>query len=145
MPSEAATIAEALKTDIAGASLPLTVAVFREYLSPIERSALTGASPRISVFPYQLEVGSISRAGTERLYTIGVAVRAAAVASATSTIDGLVELVETLANRYRKQAISGCAPQLVEVGLGGDLYNVDRLGQAMTFHSVLAITYEKRS
>lgn len=143
MASVAATIADALKTDIDAQSWPLTLTTYREYMTSINRATL-GSEVRVSIFPYTHQIERIARSTTTKTHGVGVVIRAAADPDDPASLDDLVETIEALASRYALEPIGGGTPNIVQMLVADQLYDVDQLADSRLFVGGITINYQTR-
>lgn len=143
MASAAATIADSLKTDIDAQSWPVTLATYREYMTSINRATL-GSDIRVSIFPYTHQVERIARSTTTKTHGVGVVIRAAVDPDDKDALDDLIETIESLSERYAIEPIGGGSPNLVQMLLADQLYDVDQLADSRLFVGGITINYQTR-
>jgi len=143
MASAAATIADSLKTDIDAQSWPVTLSTYREYMTSINRATL-GSEIRVSIFPYTHQVERIARSTTTKTHGVGVVIRAAVDPDDKDALDDLIEAIESLSERYAIEPIGGGSPNLVQMLLADQLYDVDQLADSRLFVGGITINYQTR-
>jgi hypothetical protein len=143
MASAAATIADSLKTDIDAQSWPVTLSTYREYMTSINRATL-GSEIRVSIFPYTHQVERIARSTTTKTHGVGVVIRAAVDPDDKDALDDLIETIESLSERYAIEPIGGGSPNLVQMLLADQLYDVDQLADSRLFVGGITINYQTR-
>lgn len=145
MAGEAAAIADLLKADIDGQSWPVTLASFREYMTPVQRSTL-GITKRLSIFPYthQIERG-VGRGSATRTHGVAVVLRASVEPEDITSVDPLVETLEDIADRYTITPLGDGVPQTSQMILGDQLYDIDQLADSRLFVGGIIINYQTRT
>lgn len=143
MSSEIVDITQAVTDDINEASWDLSFTAERKYLAPLSRKDM-GDTNHVHVFPLTWDWESASRASERDTYGVIVMFRRAVSPSDTATIDGLIEQIEDMVDRYQKtKAVPGyTTAKFTNVTLTspqGAIYDIDELSASRIFVSAFVI------
>lgn len=144
MASLAATIADALQTDLDAQSWPVVLTTTRDYLMPMSRAEM-GSVRHVNVFPVRHRIARVSRGSAERQHGIAVVLRSAVTPSDSDAVDLLVETVEAWIDRYIEEKLGAATPIEVELVGVDTLYDPELLTEASTFLGGIIITYTTRT
>jgi len=131
-------IADAVVTELNAASFSLELTAVRLYRP--ERKLSEMATLRVSVVPKAVEISGATRNGHQHDYQLDIGVQKRFSEAESAEIDGLMDLVEEIADHCRNLRLA--SPDAACVAIENDpVYLPDHMAELRQFTSVLSLTF----
>jgi hypothetical protein len=131
-------IADAVVAELNGHSFSVTLAAVRAYLPQFDLAEMDAL--HVTVVPKSLASEIAGRNLLQTDYTIDLAVQEKPADLANATLDGLMGLVQEIADYFALRVLASPAACCIKIE-NSPIYSIEHLGTLRQFTSVLSLTF----